>query len=169
MTTQSPEPSVCDTLVYRIAGVSDLSAIQQCERAYHPNPKSTMWWHRRLVIDDSSPNANSLVHIAEQFGNVMGYIVTTWATEQAIRIDRMMIALPFRRSKVGTRLLIRAMVDSPPYVTKMICMVPEEQLDLQLFLRACGFTALVPLREHAFRHTESGIGIKFERKYDDGI
>jgi len=107
---------------------------------------------------------NSVVHVADHknLRGVLGYAVTTWLTENTIRIDRMMIDGKVRRIKLASRLLLRVLADKPFEVTRLVYTVPEQDITSQLFLKSVGFEAKLPLRQNAFKHTETGVGIKFE-------
>jgi len=146
---------------YRVARPLDLRSIQALDATNKQFRKSNRWWQNRLDMDEES---HTVVHVAAHIHTrqIVGYVVTTWSSENTIRIDRLLVGDEFRRIRIGTRLLLRVIADKPPTVDRMIYTVPEEDLDAQLFLKSVGFKAVLPLREAVFPHTETGIGIKFE-------
>jgi ribosomal protein S18 acetylase RimI-like enzyme len=146
---------------YRVAMPLDLKSIQNLDAINKQVRKSNKWWLARLEQQDEP---HTVIHVAAHIHTrqIVGYVVTTWSAENTIRIDRLLVGDEFRRIRIGTRLLLRVLSDKPPSVTRMIYTVPEQDLDAQLFLKSVGFKAVLPLRENAFPHTETGIGIKFE-------
>jgi hypothetical protein len=135
--------------------------IQKLDAENDRLPKSDKWWFRRLEFGEET---NTVVHVAvhAHTRSLVGYIVTTWATHNTIRIDRLLVGKDFRRIRVGSRMLLRVLSDKPREVSKLAYVVPEQDLETQLFLKSVGFNAKLPLRQNAFPDTESGVGIKFE-------
>jgi hypothetical protein len=78
-----------------------------------------------------------------------------------VTIDRMLVIPEYRRIKVGTRLLLRCISDFPPGVTKLSYVVPEGDLDTQMFLKTAGFKARLPIKENYFPDYQTVNGIRF--------
>lgn len=151
---------------YRAANPFDLRQIlaldyERVDGEERLPPKSEKWWADRLNDGEA---LHTVIHIAVHIDTkvVVGYIVTTWLTHNTIRIDRLRVGTNFRRIRIGTRLLLRILSDKPPAVTRLTYVVPEQDLNSQLFLRSVGFIANRKMKHGAFPSTETGIGIKFE-------
>lgn len=146
---------------YMVASPVELLAIVQLDQGHYLPAKSEKWWARRL---EHGEELNTVIHIAMHIHTrrLIGYIATTWLTHNTIKIERLLVGEDFRRIHIGTRMLLRVLADKPPIVTRLVYTVPEADLDSQLFLKAVGFIAKMPLKYDAFPQTETGIGIKFE-------
>jgi hypothetical protein len=119
---------------------------------------SKRYW-QGVILDDP----NYLVHYAMHVGSRMclGYLVTKYTGRQSVTIERMLVSPEQRRIKIGTRLLLRCVSDKPPGAGKLVYVVPEGDLDTQLFLKSTGFRAKLPIKEGHFPGYANPNGIRF--------
>jgi hypothetical protein len=136
------------------------------DKTYHPHPMPRKWWSNRCAMD---MEIDTVVHAAVdgQTKIVLGYIVSSWdGNSRAVTIERLLVSPQFRRSKVATQLLLRVKADMPPITDRLIYVVPELDLDTQLFLKETGFKARLPLKANAFPGYVNENGILFVRRND---
>lgn len=134
------------------------------DNMYHPHPMPRKWWSQRLALD---LEIDTVVHTAVHGETkiVMGYIVSSWdGQSDSVSITRLLVAPSFRRTKIATMLVLRVQADMPPITNKPTFLVPELDLDTQLFLKDTGFRAKVPLKANAFPGYVNENGILFIRK-----
>lgn len=82
-------------------------------------------------------------------------------TSKAVQITRLLVAPDKRRAKIATRLMLSVKAAMPPMIDKLQFVVPELDLDTQLFLRRLEFKARLPLKANAFPGYENENGISF--------
>ncbi len=131
------------------------------DNKYHPHPMPRKWWSRRLALD---LEIDTVVHAAVHGESklLMGYIISSWdGQSDTVTISRLLVAPEFRRTKIATMLLLRVKSDMPPICSKIAFVVPELDLDTQLFLKETGFRARVPLKANAFPGYVNENGISF--------
>jgi ribosomal protein S18 acetylase RimI-like enzyme len=108
--------------------------------AFKPSPLPH-WDHNAFV---RAMNDSKTQIIVAQFGNKpVGYLVTRKVSRTKIAIDRIAVDVFYRRRNVGTELLCDLIQEAyvGEAVRKIQCIVPERNLEMQVFLRANGFLA----------------------------
>jgi GNAT superfamily N-acetyltransferase len=142
------------------AGEFHTRQIAAFDNRYHPHPMPRKWWSARL----SELDPDTLVHIAfcDHTRKIFGYAVSYWPiTGKAVSITRLLVAPDKRRAKIATRLMLSVKAAMPPMIDKLQFVVPELDLDTQLFLRHLEFKARLPLKANAFPGYANENGISF--------
>lgn len=153
-----PENDLKAFINYYIADEHVTRSLYSIDKAFHPHPAGKRYWQNAVTSEDTK-----LVHFAMHIKTrlCVGYLVTEFTGKQFVSIERMMVIPEYRRIKVGTRLLLRCVADLPPGVSKLSYVVPEGDLDTQLFLKNTGFKARLPLKENHFPDYQNVNGIRF--------
>jgi hypothetical protein len=126
----------------------------------HKTPMMLKEWKSLLALEETE----RIVYLAVygRKDKVCGYVITHATSESSVAIERLLVDPELRRIKIGTRLLLRCKGDLPSNYKRIHYVVPEVDLDTQLFLRAVGFKAQLPIKVGAFPgYTPSEDGIKF--------
>ena len=143
---------------YYVAEENAISALYHLDKDFHLRPAGKRYW-QDVVMNDPA----YLVHYAKHISTkvCVGYAVTKYTGKSSLVIERLLVMPEHRRIKIGTRLLLRCVADLPPGIHKMTYVVPEGDLDTQLFLKQTGFKARLPLKENHFPTYSSPNGIRF--------
>lgn len=133
---------------------------------FHKYPDTLKAWKSIMSIEEMDIIVYLAVHGKQN--RICGYMVTSTGPSNSLLVHRMLVDPELRRLKIGTRLLLRFKGDIVSGVKRINYVVPEVDLDTQLFLRAVGFQAKLPLKADAFPgYAGSEAGIKFTYKIQE--
>lgn len=113
--------------------------------AFKPSPLPH-WDHNAFVRAMNDTKTKIMV---AQYGNKpVGYLVTKSISRTKLVIDRIAVDVFYRRRSVGTDLMVDLIQDAytGEVIRKIQCVVPERNLEMQVFLRANGFKAQSVIR-----------------------
>lgn len=161
MPKRTPKPNYISVAC---AGEFHTKQLAAFDNRHHPHPMPRKWWSAKLSID---LDPDTLVHIAscDNTKRILGYAISYWPmTSKAVHVTRLLVAPDKRRAKIATRLMLSVESAMPPGINKLQFVVPELDLDTQLFLRQAGFKARLPLKANAFPGYRNESGIMFVRK-----
>jgi GNAT superfamily N-acetyltransferase len=158
LTRRNPENDIKNWVNYYVADEHVARSLYSIDKAFHPHPAGKRYW-QTVVASEETKLVHFAMHIKTRL--CLGYLVTQYTGKSAVNIERMLVIPEYRRIKVGTRLLLRCIADMPPGIHKLAYVVPEGDLDTQLFLKATGFKARLPIKENHFPDYQSVNGIRF--------
>jgi len=159
MPKRTPKPEKYVSIA--CAGEFHTKQLAAFDNRHHPHPMPRKWWSAKLSLD---LDPDSLVHIAscDHTKRIYGYAISYWPmTSKAVQVTRLLVAPDKRRAKIATRLMLSVKAAMPPMIDKLQFIVPELDLDTQLFLRHLEFKARLPLKANAFPGYVNENGISF--------
>ncbi len=132
------------------------------DKRHNPSPMSLREW--KWTLAEEQVDILCYVALHGKQNSVCGYLLVGPGSATSVSILNVFVEPELRKCGIGTRLLLTLLGDLTPDVARINFVVPEDDLDLQLFLRTVGFKARLPLKAEAFPGRTNETGIKFTYK-----
>lgn len=123
---------------------SDINQLERIDYECFDEEAKDRKYFSKFLLSAENPDTGGYVSRALGVQNATGYVLVRERPDyEALDITRLAVLPMYRRQGHASELIHQVMLDLPDNIPNLRCLVPEDNLPMQLLLRGWGFLAKV--------------------------